>query len=234
MPSYFEIVNILTYYKYVSFFYNFLNNSQYIIIVLRIKSYSCTYTFCGRYSIALLSVAEDSVITLQKILTTSFYCVSISPLGTDMFVVSTRYNKPPVRTIDVHGNEGEVEHKLLPDKTYISWTSACAYIPSTKTLVFADADQHTVYMCDLTSGDGRVIKNDKIRGPRGVCAGPAGTVFVCSVNADSVVQLSQQGDVLASHSVDVRYPFAVSVSKDRLVLSNSSKGQKMIKLFNIV
>jgi len=172
---------------------------------------------------------------LQKTLTISFYCGSISTLGTDTFVVSTVDQKPPVRTIDVHGNEGEIQHKLLPDKTYSgTWSSACAYIPSTKTLVVTDRDQHTVYMCDLTLGEGRVIVNDKIRSPRGVCAGPAGTVFVCSRDTNSVVQLSPQGDVLASHSVDVRYPFAVSVSKDRLVLSNSSKGKKIIKIFSIV
>jgi len=180
-------------------------------------------------------VAEDSVITLQKTLTTSFYCGSISPLGTDTFVVTTADNNPPVRTIDVHGNEGEIQHKHLPDNTYSFWTSACAYIPSTKTLVVTDRDQHTVYMRDLTSGEGRVIVNDKIRYPRGACAGPGGTVFVCSEDTDSVVQLSPQGDVLASHRVDVRLPHAVSVFKDntRLILSNSSD-RKTIKLFSIV
>jgi len=164
-------------------------------------------------------------------------------MGTDAFVVSSPYNKPPVRTIDVDGNEGKIQHKLLPDKTYsFTLENACAFIPQTKTLVFTEQGQHTVYMCDLTSGEGHVIKNDQIRGPRGVCAGPGGTVFVCSEGTDSVVQLSPQGDVLASHRVDLVYPFVISVSKDHkrvvvgniLVLSNSSKDQTMIKLFSIV
>jgi len=200
------------------------------------ENYSCTYTYCYRRTIALLSVSQDSVITLQKTLTTSFWCCSISPLDTDTFVVSTLHNKPPVRTIDVHGNEGEIQHKFLPDKTYSSTLeSACAYIPSTKTLVVTDRIQHTVYICDLTSGKGHVIKNDKIRGPRGVCAGPGDTVYVCSVDTDTVVQLSPQGDVLASHRVNVTLPHAVSVFKDntRLILSNCF-GKKMIKLFSIV
>jgi len=91
-------------------------------------------------------------------------------------------------------------------------------------------------MCDTTSGEGRVILNDKIRVPTGVCAGQAGTVFVCSQGTDYVLQLSPQGDVLASHRVSLRHPFAVSVSKNgsRLVLSNSTVGQNMIKLFSIV
>jgi len=204
-------------------------------MVLGSKNVHSHLHYCYRRSIALLSVAEDSVIKLHKTLTTSFSCGFISPLDTDTFVVSSPYSKPPVRMIDVHGNEGEIQHKILPDKTYSNTSeSACAFIPHTKTLVFSDQLQHTVYMCDLTSGEGPVIKNDKIRGPRGVCAGPGGTVFVCSRDTDSVVQLSPQGDVLTSHGVDVGYPTAISVSKDRLVLSNSSKGQKMIKLFNIV
>jgi len=179
-------------------------------------------------------VSQDNVITLQKTLTTSFYCGDISPLDTDTFVVSTLYNKPPGRTIDVHGNEGEIQHKLLPDKTYSStWESACAYIPSTKTLVFTDRYQHTVYMCDLTSGEGRVIVNDQIRNPRRVCAGPAGTVFVCSKGTDSVVQLSPQGDVLASNRVDKVLPLAVNNAEDgtRLALSNKSQN---IQLYSIV
>jgi len=180
-------------------------------------------------------VDKDSVITLQKTLTTSFDCVSISPLDTDTFVVSTPYSKPPVRSIDVHGNEREIQHKLLPDKTYNNiWDSACDYIPQTKTLVFSDQYQHTVYMCDLTSGGGRVIVGDKIRRPRGVCAGPGGTVFVCSWDTDSVVQLSPQGDVVTSHSVDVRCPSVISVSKDHKYVVVCGYKWEQIKQFSIV
>jgi len=180
-------------------------------------------------------VDKDSVITLQKTLTTSFFGGFISLLDTNTFVVSTTTHQRPVRTIDVYGNEGEIQHKLLPDKTYsTTWKSTCVYIQSTKTLVFADQDQHTVYMCNITSGDGHVIKNDKIRLPRGICAGPAGIVFVCSEGTRSVVQLSPQGDVLASHRVDDGHPLAVSVAEDgtRLVLSLYSMVQ--IKLYSIL
>jgi len=179
-------------------------------------------------------VTEDSVITLHKTLKTSFYCGSISILDTDTFVVSTTDNQP-VRTIDVHGNEREIQHKLLPDKTdSFTWSSACAYIPSTKTLVFSDQLQHTVYMCDLTSGDGRVIVNDQIHSPTGVCAGPAGTVFVCSRDTDSVVQLSPQGDVLASNRVDKGLPLAVHVAEDGTRLVVLSNNFETIKLYSIV
>ena len=180
-----------------------------------------------------MSVSEESTITLCKTLNTSFMCSSISPLDTDTFIVTAVDNPRPVRTIDVHGNEGEIQHTLLPEKSYGYLLSAFTYIKSVNTLVFTDRDQRTVYMCDITSGKGHVIKNDNIIGPKGVCAGPAGTVFVCCTA--TVVQLSAQGDVLATHSVNVGNPWAIRSCKNgtRLVLSNALGEQSCIKLFSI-
>jgi len=92
-----------------------------------------------------------------------------------------------------------------------------------------------VYMCDLTSGEGRVIKTDKIRTPKSACAGPAGTVFVCSGDTQSIVQLSPQGDVLMTNNVGMMSPYAICLSRDdtRMAVSNSAGGQKMIKLFMV-
>jgi len=91
------------------------------------------------------------------------------------------------------------------------------------------------YMCDIKSGEGRVITNDKIREPRGMCASSNGCVFVCS-DSDSIVQLSLRGDVLMAHDVGMYRPCAISVSTDgsRLVVSNGAVGQSKMKLFNIV
>jgi len=182
-----------------------------------------------------MSVSENSTITMLKEITTTFTCDSISLLDVDTFMVGTYDHRPPVCTIDVDGNEAEVQHKLLPDKTYTFCASACSYIPSPETILFTDRAQHTVYMCDIRSGEGRVITNDKIRAPRGMCASSNGCVFVCSNYSDSIVQLSLRGDVLMAHDVGMYGPRAISVSTDgsRLVVS-SLHGQRKIKLFNIV
>jgi len=89
-------------------------------------------------------------------------------------------------------------------------------------------------MCDVTSGEGHVIKSDKIVEPRGVCAGPAGTVFVCSGGTNTIVQLSQDGEILMTHGVDMGRPLTASLNRDgtRLVVSNWI-GQNMIKLFHV-
>jgi len=178
-----------------------------------------------------MSVSEDSSVTMVKILPTSFTCFSISPMDADTFMVSTINHDRPFLSIDVHGNEGEFKHKLLPDKTYKINESACTYLPSTNTFVFVDKDQHTVYMCDMASGEGRVIKSDNIVKPKRVHAGPNGTVFVCSNATHAIVQISPRGDILISHDVEM-YPYAVSLSGDstRLVVSN---GHFKIKLFRV-
>jgi len=182
-----------------------------------------------------MSVSGDNTFTLLKTLFTSFNCGSISLLDGDTFILTTYNHERPVRTIDVHGNEGEFQHKLLPDKNFKLATSACAYIPSTKTLLFCGRKQNTVYMCDITSGEGHVIKSKEIVEPRGICAGQNGGSFVCSEDTHCVVQLSPTGDVLTSLRVNMKYPRAVSVSRDGsfMAVSNSMDPHSSIKLFNI-
>ena len=191
--------------------------------------------FVLRKSISLLSVSVNNSITLLQTLTTSFDCYSISPLDDDLLLVNTYGHERPVHTIDVHGKEGHIQHKTLPDKIYEKRKGACAYIPSTKTIVFSDRTQDTLYMCDTTSGEGRVIKSDNIANARCICAGPNGSTFVCSVDTNSIVQLSPSGDLLISHDVGIRRPRAVSVSKDgtRMAVSNGLSRQKVLKLFRL-
>jgi len=190
-------------------------------------------TCLRRNSIALMYVSAKSCITLQKTLTTSFACSTIALLEDDTFIVGTINHQHPVRTISVQGQEGDIRHKLLPDKKYRRHESSCTYVPCTKTVVFSDIDQDTVYMCDITSGESRVIKSDKIRSPKRVCAGPAGTVFVCSGDNKSIVQLSHQGDVLMSNDVGIKRPYAIGLSRDgtRLVVSSSGLRPHILQLF---
>ena len=182
-----------------------------------------------------MSVSENNSITLLKTVSTTFNCLNISTTSDDTFLISTVDHPRPVRTIDVDGNEGDIQHELLPDKSYKIDKSACTYIPSTKTLVFLDTELHKVYICDTTSGAGHLIKNDKIKNPRYICAGPSCSTFVCCENPPCLVQLSLRGNVLTSHDVDISYPRAVCVSKDgtQIAVSNSDTGCRMLRVFRI-
>ena len=197
--------------------------------------YCTRFYIFHRYSIAHMSVSDDSSVTLLKTLPTSFCCDNISPMYADTFMVSTNDHERPICSIDVQGNVEDVQHKLLPDKINDICESACTYIPSTNTLVFSYCDQNTLYMCDVMSGDGHVIKSDKIVGPRGVCAGPAGTVFVCSGGTGALVQLSQDGEILMTYDIGMECPYAVSISGDgtRLVVASWADEQNTIKLFHV-
>jgi len=180
-------------------------------------------------------VSKESNITVQNMFTTSFGCSTISPLEADTFIIGTANHPRPVRTITIQGKEGDIQHRLLTNGTYTEYNSACSYVPYTKTLVFSDEKRHTVHMYEITSGEGHVIKHDIMQCPTGVCAGPAGTVFVCSEDTHSIVQLSREGQVLMAYGVGMLYPHALSLSKDgtHLVVSNSHADNLKIKLFKI-
>jgi len=156
-------------------------------------------------------------------------------MSDDKFLVSTYRLEDPVRTITVQGQEGVVQHAGLPDKTYKVEESQSTYIGTKNILVFTERYNHTVYLCNIQSGSCQTVQSDQIRQPSGACPGNHGTVFVCSAKTNSIVQVSLQGRVVTTHDVGMKYPFAVSLSRDgaRLAVSNSVVGQTNIKVFNV-
>jgi len=183
-----------------------------------------------------MSVSRSNNISLVRTLRTSFPCFSISPMDDDSFVVSTFDHKDSVRTITVHGQEGHIQHAGLPDKTYKVDESKSTYIGTKNILVFTDRYNHTVYLCNIQSGSCQTVQSDKIKEPMGACPGNHGTVFVCSVGTNSILQISPQGKVVMTHDVGMVNPYAVSLSRDgaRLAVSNGVAGQMMkIKVFTV-
>ncbi|XP_052784435.1 uncharacterized protein LOC128220193 [Mya arenaria] len=192
-------------------------------------------TLNGRI-ICLLTVSVDNTITLMKTLTPSTYCYSICPLNDRTFVVSTVGDPRPARKIDVDGKESDFDNVKFPGKTYKIDESKCTYIPSRDVLVLTDRHAHTVYLYNTATGKSSEVKDGRIREPRGACAGPDDSVFVCSRNTNSVIQISPDGDILASCDVDMDGPYAVAVSRtgSRMAMVNCAKGVKELKLFKII
>ncbi|XP_052782809.1 uncharacterized protein LOC128219036 [Mya arenaria] len=187
-------------------------------------------------TICLLTVGSDNTITLMKTLTTPTYYFSICPLNDRTFVVSTWDDPRPARMIDVDGKESDFDNVKFPGKTYKLGESRCTYIQTRGTLVLTDKHAHTVYMYNTVSGTSSEVKCDRIRAPRGACVGPDDSVFVCSDNTNSVIQISPDGDILALCDVDMKFPYAVAVSRDgsRMAVINSSGGERKLKLFKII
>ncbi|XP_052785086.1 uncharacterized protein LOC128220646 [Mya arenaria] len=195
-----------------------------------------TVSYGDIQSICLLTVDSDNTITLKKTLTTSTSYNSICPLNDRTFVVSTWDDPRPARMIDVDGKESDFDNVKFPGKTYKCGESKCTYIQSRDTLVLIDKFARTVYMYNTVSGKGIEVKDGRIREPRGACVGNGDTVFVCSTDTNSVIQVSADGDILASCDVDMEYPFAVAASRDgsRMAVTNCLSGVRKLKLFKII
>jgi len=128
-----------------------------------------------------------------------------------------------------------VQHAGLPDKRYDVGQSRCTFITKHKIVVFMDTNAHEVYLSNIENGRYTIVHSDEIRSPKGACPGIDGSVFVCSGETGTVVQLTTQGTVLASHDVSMEWPRDVSLSRDgtRLAVSNRAEGRTMIKLFKV-
>jgi len=195
-------------------------------------------TFYDSFSkqISLLTVARDNSITPITTITTSFFCSSICPIDKDTFLVGTVRHSRPVRTVTVQGQEGNVQHGSLPNKSLSLGDSWCTFVQHKKTVVIADSSAHKVHLKSLgESGWTTTVHHDLIREPQGVCGGgDRGSVFVCAKRA--IVQLSSRGDVVASHNVGFIRPCTISVSNDgrKLMVANARRNKvNTIKLYRV-
>ncbi|KAH3797598.1 hypothetical protein DPMN_151182 [Dreissena polymorpha] len=192
----------------------------------------------GAYKVVfLLSVSTDNTITLTKQINTTSKFDSICCMSPFNMVVSTYNDDPhPVKMISVDGLEADFDHILtFPKKTYKIDESKCTYVQSKNTLVLTDRYAHTVYMNDTVNGTSRAVTNENIQGPCGACVGPGDTVLVCSQNNNSIVHMTNDGNILGTYPVDMTNPYRICVSKDgtRLVVSNSVLGTRKLHLYKI-
>ncbi|XP_060598011.1 uncharacterized protein LOC132751791 [Ruditapes philippinarum] len=150
------------------------------------------------------------------------------------FVVGT-YDEPrPVRIVSLTGEERDFDVNF-PDKTYPIGSSASIYIKSSDKVVITDRYEHTVYIFDIKTDTKFVVKDDQIQQPCGAAVGPSDTILVCCPTTDTIVQISQTGQILSSYKLDMTYPFRVCVSRDKsfLVVTNNCVGNMKMQKFKI-
>ncbi|KAH3805109.1 hypothetical protein DPMN_133406 [Dreissena polymorpha] len=85
------------------------------------------------------------------------------------------------------------------------------------------------------NGTSRAVTNENIQGPQGACVGPGDTVLVCSMDKNSIVHLSVDGNIIGTYPVDMQKPTSIGLSKNgtRLAVSNSVNGNKKLHLYKI-
>ena len=191
----------------------------------------------GRVNVLeFLHVNKNSRITLTKTIKTATPFFSISMMNDDTFLVSTHEDKRPLRMINMDGKEKDFNN--LPQKTYKRDGSMSVYVCNTDKLILTDRNDHAVFMYDNTDTcvTQTVVKDGRIKEPKGVCAGPGDSIFVCSKGSNSLVQVATlSGRVLGSHKVDMLFPYTVCISQDKkkLAVCNSVNGNRKLQLLYV-
>ncbi|XP_060578654.1 uncharacterized protein LOC132735689 [Ruditapes philippinarum] len=160
------------------------------------------------YMIDLLRVGKANEISSRRKYRVTTKYDSICLKDNSQFVVGTFDYQIPVEIISLAG-EPDALSINFPNKAYQADTSVCTYIQNINKLVLTDIYKHTIYIYDIMTNTRVVVKDDHIQTPCGVAVGPSDTILVCSYGTDSIVQISQTGQILSSHKIDMKYPYRV-------------------------
>ncbi|XP_045202663.2 uncharacterized protein LOC123556125 [Mercenaria mercenaria] len=186
------------------------------------------------YKIDFLYVSKSNDITLNRTFKVSTKNDSICLKDERHFVVGTYDDTRHVRIVSLSGEEKDFSINF-PNKKYPGATSASTYIRNSDKVVLTDRYEHTVYIFDIKSNTRVVVKDDQIKEPRSVAVGPADCILVCSKETNSIVQISQTGQILSSYKLDIEYPCRVCVSKEKSIVAvtNTYAGNKKLQLFKL-
>ena len=211
--------------------YQFSYHPQSVVVV---SDEEVAVTSGGNYTIDFLRIRKSNEITLTRTVKVTSQYDSICIKDGGHFVAGTIDDTRPARIVSLSGDETDFNINF-PNKKYALDKSACTYIRNSEKLVLTDRDEHTVYIYDVSTNTTVVVKNDRIQGPRDVTAGPSDCILVCSENTNSVVQISQFGDIVATYKVDMKYPRSICMSKDQsmLAVSNCCTGEHKLQLFKL-
>ncbi|XP_053404950.1 E3 ubiquitin-protein ligase TRIM71-like [Mercenaria mercenaria] len=202
--------------------------------VVAISEEEVAITSSGKYQIDFLRVSKSNDITLIRTCKVKAQNESICLKDERHFAVGTIDDTRPVRIVSMSGEEKHFNVNF-PNKKYSVGTSACNYIRNTEKMILTDRHEHTVYIYDVATNTRVVVKDKQIKEPRGVAVGPSDCILVCSMRTDSIVQISQTGQIISSYKLAMKFPFRVCVSRDKSIVAvtNCCDGIKRLLLFKI-
>ncbi|XP_060556264.1 uncharacterized protein LOC132716937 [Ruditapes philippinarum] len=188
----------------------------------------------NRYNIEFLHVSKCNEITSSRTCNVNTKYYSICFKDDRQFVVGTIDEPIPVRIVSLTGEELDFSVNF-PNKIYSVDNSDCTYIKSSDKIVITDRYEHTVYIYDIKTDTRVVVKDDQIQEPRAAAVGPSDTVLVCIPKTNSIVQISQTGQILSSLKLNMINPYRVCVSRDKsfLVVTNGCNGYMKMEKFKI-
>ncbi|XP_060556732.1 uncharacterized protein LOC132717315 [Ruditapes philippinarum] len=209
--------------------------SYYPYSVVAVSEDEVAITSSGALKLNILHVNKSNGITLDRTVKVTTEYDAICQKDDTYFVGGTSDHSTPIRMISSKGEEKDFSINF-PNKSYPLGTSACTYIRSSDKVVLTDRYDHTVYIYDVKTNTRVVVKDDQIKEPRGVTVGPYDTILVCSIRTNSIVQISQTGQILSSNKIDMIYPRTICVSSDKsyLAIKNACIGKRKLKKFKIL
>jgi WD40 repeat protein len=202
--------------------------------VVAVSEDEVAITSTNEYIIDFLRVSKANEICSSRKFEASMPYNSICLKDDSHFVVGTIDYNVPVRILSFTGEEF-VFGINFPNCAYIMARSICTYIRSADKVVLANIDDKTVYIYDIKTNTRVVVKDDRLQQPSGLAIGPSDTILVCTTGTNSIVQISQTGQILSSHKIDMETPSRVCVSLDQsiLVVTNACRGTKKLQTFKI-
>ncbi|XP_060594373.1 uncharacterized protein LOC132748754 [Ruditapes philippinarum] len=202
--------------------------------VVAVSKDEVAITSDAKLLVDILRVNKSNDITLERTIKVTTKYGSICLKDDEHFVGGTFDHSTPVLIISSKGKEKDFNINF-PNKAYPIEKSACTYIRSSDKVVLTDRDEHTVYIYDVKTNTRVVVKDEQIQEPCGVAVGPSDTILVCCNRTNSIVQVSQTGQILSSYKLDMIYPYRLCISRDKslLAITNSCVGKIKLQKFKI-
>ncbi|XP_053391460.1 uncharacterized protein LOC128554236 [Mercenaria mercenaria] len=203
--------------------------------VVAVSEEEVAITCANGYKIDFLRVSKSNDISLIRTCKVTTQYLSVCLMDDKNFVVGTIDDTRPFRIVSLSGEEKDFSIDFQNKKTAID-TSACTYIRDRDKVALTDRNAHTVFIYENMTNSRVDVVDEEIREPRDAAIGPFDCIFVCSKGTNSIVQISPSGKIVASHKIDMKYPYSICFSKDktRLAISNSATGKIKLQLFKVV
>ncbi|XP_060592130.1 uncharacterized protein LOC132746871 [Ruditapes philippinarum] len=207
---------------------------QYPMCIVVISEDEVAVTMGNVRRIIFLHVSQSNKISLRKTLGVKLPCFSICLKDDRHFVVGNFRTLKSACIVSLTGEEKDLKLKF-PRRKFEAGFTFCTYLAYRNKLVLSQSKEDSVTIYDIGTNTSVIVKNDKIKYPKGVAAGPFDCIFVCCMYLGSIVQISPNGLVIASHTVGVIRPYNLCFSKDKATLAvfNSDKGNYSIHVFKV-
>ncbi|XP_053403313.1 uncharacterized protein LOC128558376 [Mercenaria mercenaria] len=191
-------------------------------------------TSSSEYQIIFLRVSKSNDMTFKKTCKVITKYNSLCIKDDRNFVVGSIDDTRHVRIVSLSGEEKDFSINF-PNKKYPRATSACTYIRNSDKVVLTDKHEDTIYIYDMKTNTRVVVKDDQIKKPSGVAVGPSDCILVCSMDTQTIVQISQTGRILSSYKLDTIYPYRLCVShnKNTLAVTAGRVGKMKLQLFQL-